>query len=108
MPCSAPAIASRPSGATTVARKSAERSPLALDTNCLIALVCGWHEHHEATTSAVERRLDAGVRLALAAPALPEASAVLTRLPPPARLSPADALHVLKENFAANTGTVTL
>jgi predicted nucleic acid-binding protein len=91
-----------------VARRSAERARLALDTNCLIALVCGWHEHHEAIASAVERRLDAGARLALAAPALLEAYAVLTRLPPPHRLLPADALHVLEANFGTDTRTVTL
>jgi predicted nucleic acid-binding protein len=60
------------------------------------------------TISAVERRLDAGEQLALAAPALVEAYAVLTRLPAPHRLSPADALHLLADNFEKNAPTVAL
>ena len=81
---------------------------VALDTSCLIALVCGWHEHHAATTALVQRRLDAGSTLALAAPALVEAYSVLTRLPPPHRLAPADALALLADNFHDDTQTVVL
>lgn len=72
---------------------------IALDTSCLLALVCGWHEHHAVTISAVEKRLARGARLALAAPALIEAYSVLTRLPAPHRLAPSDALELLRDNF---------
>ncbi len=81
---------------------------MALDTSCLIALVCGWHEHHAATIAAVEKRLDGGAGLTLAAPALVEAYSVLTRLPAPHRLSTTDALHLLRENFQKHARTVAL
>ena len=97
-----------------MAREKAERktgSPehvVALDTSCLIALVCGWHEHHAATLSLVERRVGAGAVLAIAAPALVEAYSVLTRLPAPHRLAAADALHLLRANFRDGARTVVL
>lgn len=71
----------------------------ALDSNCMIAAVCGWHEHHQATAAEVERRLDRGERLSVAAHALSEAYAVLTRLPAPHRLAAADAWELLRANF---------
>jgi predicted nucleic acid-binding protein len=70
--------------------------------------MCGWHEHHAAATSLVEQRLDRGAVLSLAAPALVEAYAVLTRLPAPHRLAPADALRLLNENFRERARTVVL
>lgn len=44
----------------------------------------------------------------VAAPALVEAYAVLTRLPPPHRLSPADTLALLEGNFMSAAKTVAL
>ncbi len=44
----------------------------------------------------------------VAAPALVEAYAVLTRLPPPHRLSPADALALLEGNFMSVAKIVAL
>jgi predicted nucleic acid-binding protein len=46
--------------------------------------------------------------LIVAAPTLVEAYAVLTRLPPPYRLSPADALTLVEENFIQTTRIVAL
>ena len=71
----------------------------ALDTSCLIAAVCGWHEQHRVAAAEIGRRLDRGERLSVAAHALTEAYAVLTRLPAPHRLSPADAWELLRANF---------
>jgi predicted nucleic acid-binding protein len=48
----------------------------------MIAAVCSWHEHHEATANEIERRLAGRAKMIVAAPALVEAYAVLTRLPP--------------------------
>ena len=70
-----------------------------LDTNCLVAAVLPQHQHHTATLSDLSRRRAAGHVLVLAAPALLEAYAVLTRLPPPHRLAPADAIAVLDRNW---------
>ena len=71
----------------------------AVDTNCMIAAVCIWHEHHEQAAAEIERRLDDGERLAIPGPALIEAYAVLTRLPAPHRLAPGDAWTLLESNF---------
>lgn len=83
-----------------------------LDANCLIAAALAQHEHHRATITELSRRRAAGQVMVLAAHALLEAYAVLTRLPPPHRLAPADALAVLDRNWSdaetvALTGTET-
>jgi predicted nucleic acid-binding protein len=70
-----------------------------LDTSCLVAAVMPQHEHHAATVSDLARRRSAGDTMVMAAPAVIEAYAVLTRLPPPHRLAPADALAVLDRNW---------
>lgn len=80
---------------------------VAIDTNCLIAAVLPQHEHHAATSSDLGRRRAAGDTFVMAVPALLEAYAVLTRLPPPHRLSPADALAVLDRNWGT-TESVSL
>jgi len=69
------------------------------DTSCLIAAVCAWHEHHEASANEIENRLAARVKMIVAASALIEAYSVLTRLPPPHRLSPNTALTLLDSSF---------
>ena len=73
----------------------------AVDTSCMVAAVCSWHEHHEAAAAEIERRLDRRERLCVPAPALVEAYAVLTRLPSPHRLSAADAWVLIQTNFVA-------
>lgn len=79
-----------------------------LDSNCMIAAVCGWHEHHGAAAAAIEERLDRGDRLVVGAHALVEAYAVLTRLPSPHRLAPADAWALVKTNFVVDATLATL
>jgi predicted nucleic acid-binding protein len=74
----------------------------------MIAAVCGWHEHHAAAGAAIERRLDRGDRLVVAAHALVEAYAVLTRLPAPHRLAPADAWMLVKTNFVTHATVAAL
>ncbi len=74
----------------------------------MIAAVCGWHTHHRATAEEISRRLAAGQELVVAAPALIEAYAVLTRLPAPHRLSAADAFAVLDANFIVKRRVVAL
>ncbi|HLH18805.1 MAG TPA: PIN domain-containing protein [Bryobacteraceae bacterium] len=69
------------------------------DTSCMIAAVCSWHEHHERAALAIERRLNRKESMVVAAAALVEAYSVLTRLPAPHRLSPADALSLVEANF---------
>ena len=70
-----------------------------LDTSCLVALACAWHEHHEVTRADLERREQQGERILLACHALVEAYAVLTRLPPPHRRSPEEAHAILEGSW---------
>ena len=56
----------------------------------------------------IERRLDRGERMAIAAHALVETYAVLTRLPAPHRLAPADAWALVKANFVKRAAVVAL
>ena len=74
----------------------------------MVAAVCTWHEHHAAAVAGIERRLDRGERLRVAAHALVETYAVLTRLPAPHRLAPADAWALVKANFVESASVVTL
>lgn len=79
-----------------------------VDTSCVVAAVCAWHEFHAAAAQAIGDRLQRGERLAVAAHVLVEAYAVLTRLPPPHRLSPSDAGTLIRSNFVQGAGTVAL
>lgn len=86
----------------------AERTAFALDTNCMVAAVCSWHERHFAAANEIERRLDCGERMTIAAHCLAETYAVLTRLPAPHRLAPADAWSLVKANFVDHATVITL
>lgn len=74
----------------------------------MIAAVCVWHEHHTAAVAEIERRLERGENLKVPAPALAESYAVLTRLPSPYRLSPADAWALVEANFIKGARVVWL
>ncbi len=69
---------------------------------------CAWREHHERVVHELERRLSHGETMLIAAATLVEAYAVLTRLPPPHRLSPMDALVLLETNFMGGAKIVAL
>lgn len=71
----------------------------------MVAAVSMWHEHHRVASAELEARLERGEQLAVAAPTLIEAYAVLTRLPSPHRLLSADAWRLVEANFI-NQGTV--
>jgi predicted nucleic acid-binding protein len=78
------------------------------DTTCMVALVCGWHPDHPRSSAEIRRRLSQGQELVVAAPALVEAFAVLTRLPPPHRVVAAEALFLLESNFMSDRRLVSL
>lgn len=65
----------------------------------MVAAVCAWHEHHDQAAREIEGRLRRGEKMLIAGPTLIESYSVLTRLPPPHRLSPVDALALLDANF---------
>jgi predicted nucleic acid-binding protein len=66
----------------------------AVDTSVSIPLVISDHEHHDDVFAALDGR-----RLAIAGHAAFETYSILTRLPPPVRLTPAAAARILRENF---------
>jgi len=68
---------------------------LLVDTSVAVALLVSDHEHHDRTFQAV-----GGRRLGLAGHAAFETFSVLTRLPPPARRTPAAVARLLTANFA--------
>ena len=80
----------------------------ALDTSCMVAAACSWHEHHAAAATVIERRLARGERLSVAAHAVVEAYSVLTRLPSPHRLSPHDAWKLVNTNFVVGARVISL
>jgi predicted nucleic acid-binding protein len=71
------------------------RSPdLLVDTSVAVALVVSDHDHHKTVLEALGQR-----RLGLAGHAAFETFSVLTRLPPPARRTPAAVARLLASNF---------
>jgi predicted nucleic acid-binding protein len=78
------------------------------DTSCMIAVVCSWHEYHDQAANELERRLARREKMIVAAPALVEAYAVLTRLPPPHRISAETAFTLLDNNFMKAVTIVAL
>ena len=82
--------------------------PFLPDTSCMVAAMCAWHEHHDQAREEIERRLQDAETLLVAAPALVETYSVLTRLPPPHRLSAPDALTLLEANFMSTGKIIAL
>ena len=80
----------------------------ALDSSCMVAAVCSWHEHHARALGELNRRLNRQEEMVVAAPALIETYAVLTRLPAPHRLSADDALALIEANFLRGVRSVAL
>lgn len=72
-----------------------------MDTSCLIATLCGWHDQNLDATAFLNQAVDRGDELLVAAHTLVEAYSVLTRLPAPHRMSPAAAVDLLGQNVPA-------
>ncbi len=72
---------------------------IAVDTSVVIAALLAWHEHHARAARALERALASPGGVLLPVATLVESYAVMTRLPPPHRISPAVALELLETNF---------
>ncbi len=71
-----------------------ESPELLVDTSVAVALSVAGHDHHEETLEALGDRC-----LGLAGHAAFETFSVLTRLPPPARRTPASVARLLTVNF---------
>ncbi len=80
----------------------------ALDSSVIIAALLSWHEHHEVALPVVQAALDEPDGPIVPLPALIESYSVLTRLPPPSRLAPADAHTLLDRTFRRRARIVAL
>ena len=81
----------------------------ALDSSVLVAGLLAWHEAHERTHRSLVRARSGGTdSLVIPAPALVEAYAVMTRLPAPHRIAPADARELLAGSFERSSRVVSL
>jgi predicted nucleic acid-binding protein len=80
----------------------------AIDTSVIVAAHLVRHDHHGAAFRALEATLESEASIILPMPALVEAYSVLTRLPVSYRLSPSDALRVLRNSLGAVSEIATL
>ena len=78
----------------------------AVDTSVIVAALLAWHESHEPALDSLVGAVEAG--LVVPAPALAEAYSVMTRLPAPHRLAPADAGALLSGSFERRASVVGL
>jgi predicted nucleic acid-binding protein len=76
---------------------SGKKNVLLVDTSVAVALVVADHDHHEAVSRALQGR-----PLGLCGHAAFETFSVLTRLPTPARRSPAAVARLLASTFGQN------
>jgi predicted nucleic acid-binding protein len=72
----------------------------------MVAAVCGWHLHHPRASREIKRRLGDGESMILGAPTLVESYAVLSRLPPPRRLSPAEGWQLVRASFVDHAAAI--
>ena len=73
---------------------------IAVDSSVIVAGLLAWHEKHQPAARALDRALGSKEGLVIPSHALVESYAVMTRLPAPYRLAPADAFQLLRDNFA--------
>lgn len=83
-------------------------SKFSLDANCLISLLTAWDPHHERVVKAYEAHLARKEDLVISGHALTECFSVLTRLPPPRRISPEMALTQLTHSFGRSAQIASL
>jgi len=84
-----------------------DQQTTAIDTSVIVAAVLPWHRDHEAAFRALDRTL-AHSKVVLPSRTLIESYSVLTRLPSPHRLSPKDAVAVLRGTFLDQSDIVSL
>jgi predicted nucleic acid-binding protein len=83
-------------------------SSTAIDTSVIVSALLSWHEQHQTASAALAELLGSGSELILPLHSLIEAYAVMTRLPPPHRLSAKDALDLLEGSFQSRSHLVGL
>lgn len=83
-----------------------EPGPIALDTSVVVAGLLEWHEHYEESFWALDSVLEDGV--IVSSRVLIESYSVMTRMPAPHRLAPADALRLLTETLSEHATVADL
>ena len=78
------------------------------DSSVTVAAALRFHPDHEPCRSEVERRLNRGDDMVLAAHSLAEVYSTLTRMPPPNRISPLNAIDLMRTNFLSRGRVVAL
>lgn len=78
------------------------------DTTCIVASIDSGHRHHAAAQAEIDRRIEGGETMVLAAHTLAESYSVLTRMPEPYRLPPRVVVDALQDNFVAGSAVATL
>jgi predicted nucleic acid-binding protein len=69
------------------------------DSNCIIAVLSAWHPRHSVTLLDLDGRRQRGDTMIVAAHSALEAFSVLTRMPSPWRVTPAEARTALEGGF---------
>ncbi len=77
-----------------------KQAGIALDSSCLVPLLCDWHEHYLRTTRAYQRCREQDTQIIIPAHSILECYSVLTRLPAPFRFSPEPARQLIEQNFS--------
>ena len=80
----------------------------ALDTSVIVSGLLAWHEWHEIASARLSALLESQAEVVLPLHALVEAYAVMTRLPPPHRLSGKDAVEILEGTLRARSTLIGL
>jgi predicted nucleic acid-binding protein len=80
----------------------------AVDANCMIAAISAWDKRHAEASAEIKVRLARGEGMSISVQALNETYSLLTRLPAPYRLSPADAWKLLELTFLARGSVFAL
>lgn len=83
-------------------------SVTALDTSVIIPALLSWHKRHETASAELTVLLESQEEVVLPLHALVEAYSVMTRLPPPHRLSPREAREILEGSFRSRGTLVGL
>ena len=71
----------------------------AFDASVIIPALLSWHEPHRRAPPVLQSAIAGEAPVIVPLPALIEAYSVMTRLPPPWRLSPTDAHRLLDATF---------
>jgi len=81
---------------------------IALDASVIVPGLLSWHARHDTASAELVALLQKPGKILLPLHSLIEAYAVMTRLPPPHRLSPKNAFSILEGSFAKRSILVGL